>query len=308
MIQGLSGVAQEFLANLATTQQQLQATQEQISSGVTINQPSDNPAELGDVLQLESNLGRVNQVTSNLGLVQGEVNTGESALENATSLMEQVTQLGAEGANSTSTATERTSLSQQVEQILSQLVSVSQTQYNGSYVFSGGDANSPSYQLDLNSAKGVDQLSTSPSTRLIQDATGQTFAVSLTAQQIFDDQNSDGTPAPDNVFAAVNSLRVALANNDTTGIANAMTSVSTASNYLQQQLAFYGGVQDEVSNSITVAQKFQTQYQTSLTNETGTNMATAAVDMAQETDSMQAAIQAEASIPHTSLFSMIGNS
>jgi len=235
------------------------------------------------------------------------VNTAESALESASSLMEQVGSLAAEGANSTTTASERTALSQQVEQVLSQLVSTSQTQYNGTYVFSGDDATAPSYQLDLNSPTGVDQLITAPSTRLIQDATGQTFAVSLTAQKIFDDQNPDGSPAPDNVFAAVNSLRVALANNDQTGITNAVSSVQLAQNYLQQQLAFYGGVQDEVTNSITVAQNFQTQYQTALSDETSTNMATAAVDLTQEQDSMQAAIQSEASMPHTSLFSLLNS-
>ena len=308
MIQGLSAVSQEFLANLQTLTQQIQTTQEQVSSGVKISQPSDDPAALGDVLQLESDLGRVNQVSNNLGLVQGEVNTGESALENATPLLDQVGSLGAEGANGTSTATERTALSQQVEQILSELVSVSQTQYNGTYVFGGDNATSPSYQLDLSSPTGVDQLSTSPSTRLIQDATGQTFAVSLTAQTIFDDQNPDGSPAPDNIFNAVNSLRVALANNDQTGITNAMSSIQLAQNYLQQQLAFYGGVQDEVSNSISVAQNFQTQYQTALSNETSTDVAAAAVDLTQEQTSMQAAIQSEASMPHTSLFSLISTS
>jgi flagellar hook-associated protein 3 FlgL len=307
MIQGLSSISQEFVANLQTLQQQIQTTDQQVSSGVKISQPSDDPAALGDVLQLESDLGRVNQVSNNLGLVQGEVNTAESALESASSLMEQVGSLAAEGANSTTTASERTALSQQVEQVLSQLVSTSQTQYNGTYVFSGDDATAPSYQLDLNSPTGVDQLITAPSTRLIQDATGQTFAVSLTAQKIFDDQNPDGSPAPDNVFAAVNSLRVALANNDQTGITNAVSSVQLAQNYLQQQLAFYGGVQDEVTNSITVAQNFQTQYQTALSDETSTNMATAAVDLTQEQDSMQAAIQSEASMPHTSLFSLLNS-
>jgi flagellar hook-associated protein 3 FlgL len=305
MIQGIGAIDQQFLANLQTLTQETQTTQEQISSGTTLNQPSDDPAELGDVLQLESELGNVNQVSQNLSQVTNQVNTAESALETATSLLDQVVSLGEQGANTTSTAATNSGLSQQVEEALSQLVSITQTQYDGSYVFSGDDTTQPSYQLDLSSPTGVDQLITAPSTRLIQDATGVTFAVSQTAQQIFDDQNPDSSPAPDNVFAAVNSLRTALASNDQTGITSALASLQLAQGHLASALQFYGGVQDQLTNATDVAQKFQLQYQTSITQETATNMATAAVDLTQEQTSMQAALQTEASMPKTTLFDLL---
>jgi flagellar hook-associated protein 3 FlgL len=305
MIQGIGAIDQQFLANLQTLTQETETTQEQISSGKTINQPSDNPDELGDVLQLESELGNVNQVSQNLGQVTNGVNTAESALESATTLLDQVNTLGEQGANVNSSAATNAGLSQQVEQALSQLVSISQTQYDGQYVFSGDDTTQPSYQLDLSSPNGVDQLITAPSTRLIQDATGVTFAVSQTAQQIFDDRNPDNSLAPDNIFAAVNNLRIALANNDQTGITSALGSLQLAQSHLSQSLQFYGGVQDQLSNATDVAQKFQLQYQTSLTNETGTNMANAALALTQEQTAMQAALQTQASMPKTTLFDLL---
>lgn len=308
MIQGLSNVTEQFLANLQTLTQETGTTQEQLSSGRTINQPSDNPSELGDILELESELGQVNQTSTNLSNVTSEVNTAESALQSATQVLDQVTSLGEQGASSTTSPTELTGLSQQVEQALSELVSLSQTQYDGQYVFSGDDTSQPTYQLDLSSATGVDQLTTAPSTRLIQDASGVTFAVSQTAQQIFDDQNPDGSPATDNVFAAVNNLRLALANNDQTGVQNALSSLQLAQNHLSESLQFYGGVQDQLSNASDVAQKFQLQYQTALSNQTATNMATAAVSLTQEQTSMQASLQAEASLPKTTLFDLLQGS
>jgi flagellar hook-associated protein 3 FlgL len=305
MIQGIGAISQEFLANIQTLTQETQATQEQVTTGRSINQPSDNPGELGDVLQLESDLGNVTQVSQNLSQVTGQVNTAESALENATTLLNQITTLGEQGANSSMTASQRSALAQQVQQSLSQMVSLSQTQYDGIYVFSGDDATQPSYQVDPNSPTGVDQLITAPSTRVIQDATGTTFTVSQTAQQIFDDQNPDGSPASDNIFAAINSLSVALSNNDTTGIATALNSLQSAQTHLSGSLQFYGGVQDQLSNATSVAQKFQLQYQTSLTQETSTNMATEAVALTQEQTAMQAALQSEASMPKTTLFDLL---
>lgn len=305
MIQGFGAISEQFLANLQTLTQQTQQTQEQVTTGRSINQPSDAPGELGDVLQLESDVDKINQVSTNLSQVTSQVNTAESALESATTLLDSITSLGAQGANSTITASQRSALSQQVSQSLQQMVSLSQTQYDGEYVFSGDDATQASYQLDLTSATGVDQLINAPSTRVIQDATGTTFAVAQTAQQIFDDRNPDGSPAADNIFAAINSLRTALANNDQNGIENAITSLQSAQQHLAGALQFYGGVQDQLSNATSVAQKFQLQYQTDLDNQTSTNMATAAVTLTQEQTAMQASLQSEASLPKNSLFDFI---
>lgn len=306
MIQGFGNISQQFLTNLQILLQQTAVTQEQISSGRKINQASDNPGALGDVLQLEFDLGRVNQVSQNLSQVTGVVNTAESALQNATQLLNQVTTLGEQGANSTTTASQRTALSQQVAQSLSQLVSITQTTYDSQYVFSGDNPTKPSYQVDLSSANGVDQLLTTQSTTLIQDATGTTFSVSQTAQLIFDDRNPDGSFAADNIFAAVNNLRVALVNNDQSGITSALSSLQLGQSHLSQSLQFYGGVQDQLSNATTVAQSLQIQYQTGLSNETSTNIAAAASSLTAEQASLQASIQAEGALPKNTLFDLIG--
>jgi flagellar hook-associated protein 3 FlgL len=302
MIQNSGAISQQFLTNLQLVQQQMASTQQQVSSGTKISQASDAPNSVGDVLQLESDLGRVNQVTSNLNLVSGQVNSAESALETATTLLDQVSSLAAQGAGSTVSAASRTTFSQQVGQILSSLVAASQTQFNGAYVFGGDQPTSPSYQVDLINTNGVDRLVTTQSTALIQDASGITFAASKTAQDIFDHRNPDDSLAGDNVFAAVNSLRIALANNDQPGIGAAIASIKTAQGYLSQQLAFYGGVQNQISNALDVAQKFQLQDKTSLGQEKDTDVAAASVALTQEQASYQAAIQAESAMPRTSLF------
>ena len=305
MIQNSGAVSQQFLTNLQLLQQQMAATQQQISSGTKISQASDAPNSVGDVLQLESDLGSVHQVTSNLNLVSGEVNSAESALQTATQMLDQVASLAAEGVSNTVSAASRSTFSQQVSEILSTLVSTSQTQFNGAYVFGGDQSTAPSYQLDLSNPNGVDRLTTTQSTRLIQDASGITFAVSKTAQDIFDHRNPDDSLASDNIFAAVNSLRIALANNDQPGISAAITSIKTAQNYVSQQLAFYGGVQNQISNALDVAQKFQLQDQTSLSQMKDTDVAAASISLSQEQASYQAAIQAESAMPRTSLFSFL---
>src|SRR5579864_48628 len=305
MLQNLSAIGDQFIPAEQLLQQQMATTQQQISTGVRINRPSDDPGAIADLLQLESQLGSVNGVIANLKAATGEVNTAESALNSATQLMDQITSLGEQGANSTTPASERSALSQNVQDLLTQLVSISNTQFDGKFVFSGDNPTQPAYQIDLKNANGVDQLNTAPATHVLQDASGATFADALSATQIFDSRNTDNSLAPTNVFAAVNSLRVALSNNDTNGIATAVASVQTASAYLSQQQAFYGNVQDQIQNSTTVAQNFQIQDTSSIGTLRDTNMAAAATDLTREQTSIDASVQAQASIPRTSLFDFL---
>jgi hypothetical protein len=117
-----------------------------------------------------------------------------------------------------------------VRTLQEQLVSLSATQVGARYVF-GGDADQTApYTLDLlnpDVGGGVVQANSAQATRQIQDPLGNTFGVDRTAQQIFDHQNPPGTPAPDNVFTAVNQLRVALTANDIPGIQNAMAALNS---------------------------------------------------------------------------------
>jgi len=305
MLQTLDPMRSQFLNDLASLQNRMTQTQAQLTSGIRISKPSDDPAAVGDVLQLQSDIGMATQVTTNLNGVKSAVDTASGVLQDAVSLLDQARSLAAQGASTTLTSTERTAMAAQAEQILNTLVADSRATFDGQYLFSGDSASQPPYQVDLANPNGVDRLVTAPATTLIQDSTGVTFAIAKTAQDLFDHRNPDDTLAADNVFAAVNSLRVALSNNDQAGTTAAAASIKTAQDYLNQQGAFYGAVQNRITNALDVAQKFQLQSQTALGNERDTDVAAAATALTQEQLSQQAAMQAEAAIPRNSLFDIL---
>ena len=184
---------------------------------------------MGDVLQLQTDIGRVTQVTTNLNTVKSEVDSASQVVQDSVSLLDQARTLAAQGASGTLSAQQRTALAAQAEQILSALVDASRATFAGRYLFSGDDSCQPAYDVNLANANGVDRLITAPATRLIQDSNGVVFAVSKTAQDLFDHRNPDDSLAADNVFAAVNNLRVALVNNDQAGTAAAATCDSNSS-------------------------------------------------------------------------------
>lgn len=296
----ISGSTQAYLADLANTQSQMNRAQTEVSSGYKVEQPSDDPGAVAEILQVQTGIGQNQQVQSNLKSVSSELGSADSALQSAVSAVETAISLASEGASSTSTADQRTDLAEQLGGLQQTLVGLSQTTVNGRYIFSGDQDTGPAYQLDASQPNGVKQLISAPATRQIVDATGTAISVAKTAQDIFD--NPAGS-----VFAAVQSLVSALQSNDTNAIAQSAGALKTADGVLNQQLTFYGEAEDRVTAASDLAQKFQTSQQQQLSNLRDADIPTVAIQLTQTQLDEQAALSAEAKIAQTpNLFSMLG--
>jgi len=300
MISALSVSSQNFLAGLNQIQQRLQTAQTQLTTGLKINNVSDAPDEIAALWQLRSENDQVQQIDTNLGQVATEVNTGQTALQSAVTLVEQAETYGAQGASDTSSATTRTELANQMGSILQQLVSTANTTVEGRYIFSGDSDQTAPYSIDLTQSSPVSAYQGSASTRQIQGADGTSFPVALTAQQIF-----DSSDAQTNVFTSITSLMQGLQNNDDTAINAAISSVQSSDTYLNQQLAFYGTVQDRVAGAQSFGQNYSTQLQTQLSGVQDADEAGAITNMTQAQTQLQAALQSRAQLPKTTLFDFL---
>jgi flagellar hook-associated protein 3 FlgL len=305
MINLLDAQAQQFLTAVNNTQQQINTATEQVSSGLQVQVASDDPDVVSELLQLRTNMQMNTQITTNLSSATTDTNVAESSLTQANSLLETAISIAAEGATGTATAATRQELGGQVEAILQQMVSCANTQSGQVYVFGGDAATSPPYQLDLSSANGVDQLTTAAATRQVQNPAGGSFAVSQTAQQIFDDRNSDGTYASDNIFATLTNLYNGLMSNNQTAVENSTTALQAASNHLNESLAFYGTVQDQLQNASTFATSYSTQLQTQIGQIEDADVTAASLELSEGTTQLQAAMEAEAKLPQTTLFNYL---
>ena len=307
MISALSGVQQLYLADLTQTQNQMQTAENQLSSGLQVQQASDDPGAVMEILQIQSELGQNQQLQTNLNSATTELDTADSSLQDAVQQLTNATSLGTEGASSTTSASERANLATQVNGILQTLVGISQTTVNGQYIFSGDNTSQPQYQLDATEADGVAQNFAATNTRTIVDGNGAPISITMTAQQIFDAQDSSGNPTSANVFAAVSALQTALQNNDTAGITQAMSLIQSASANVNSALQFYGTAEDRISDSTTLAQKFQTDEQTQLGQLQDANIPAEALQLTQTQTDDQAALSSQAKIEQMQdLFSYLG--
>ena len=181
-----TNAAQSFTAGEGT----LQTLEQELATGNAVATASANPAafigaaaDTDDGAQLTAENGNQTNVQDTLGL-------GTSALNEATTVLDQIQQIALEAINGTVNGSEYQALSEQVQQNLQQLLAIANTAgNNGNYVFSGTAANTkPFVQTASGSVDyiGDDGLST------VEVSPGVTINAALSGTPFLNGYSGDG--------------------------------------------------------------------------------------------------------------------
>ena len=297
MIRALNVSSERFLSHLSQIQKRLEAAQREISSGRKLATPSDDPDHVSAVLQARADLEQVRQIRKDLSRVKAEVDTAEQALQETALLLDRVKTLGAQGINGTQTAATRGMIAVELEVIFGQLVNIARSSVDGRFIFSGDSDQAPPYTVDLTQPNGVSAYAGSAATRQTRHPSGTTFSIARTAQDIFDSANPGSS-----IFAAVNSLRAALQNNDEAAMATAIGNVNGAANHLNQVLASYGSGQNQVQEALNVSSNLEVTLQSELSVIQDADLAAAILELQQGQTAQEAALTSRAQLPRGSLF------
>lgn len=275
MISGLDANSELFLAALDRVQRRISDANLQATSGKRVSVASDAPDQVSDLLKLKAEQRHVTQVEANLAVAKADADTADNTIGASIRLLDRALQLGAQGANGTLDADKRLDLANEIEALQSQM-----------------QANSRALTL--------------PATFQVEDPAGGSFAAAKGAGEIYDHHNPDGTVASDNVFTALDTLRIALQNNDISGITTAIDSVKTASGYLNSMEAFYGTVQNRIAAATDYAQSHDIDLKAQISQKEDADLTTAALQITQGNTQLQAAFQLRAKVPQSSLFDYLG--
>jgi flagellar hook-associated protein 3 FlgL len=145
------GVADITLSQAITqqlNQQELSIAnlEEQVSSGRSLNKPSDNPAAVTQVLQLSSQAGQLSSWQANAQTATSWLGMGNNALNSALNDMQSARTLILQALNQgTQDATTYQAAAQQLQGINADLLSTANTQYEGRPIFAGTSASSQAY-------------------------------------------------------------------------------------------------------------------------------------------------------------------
>lgn len=297
MLPRLDAPTEIFLADLRAIGRRVERAQRAVASGRRLNRVSDAPGEVRGLLQLRTELRQTERIRANLGRVRTEVDAAEQALQAAVKVMERAEVLGAQGANGTLSAAERRMIAVEVETLIEQMAGLARSRIEGRYIFSGDADNQPPYTLDLTLDDPFSGYQGTPATRLAQHPDGTAFAIAHSADVIFDH------PDPEkNALEAVNGLRLALRNDDITAIQDALGRLDTAGTYLNEQLAFYGAVQNEIAEAVDLAHRQELRLATRISEIEDADLMASILDLDAAQHQQEVALTVQARMNPRSLF------
>ncbi|HEX4052015.1 MAG TPA: flagellar hook-associated protein FlgL [Steroidobacteraceae bacterium] len=120
----------------------LSSTQNQLSTGLSINSPADNPAGEVELLQLTAASSQYQQYLSNGQGASSNLNLEEQALTSASTTLQSVQSLVTEANSGTNNSGDLQSIATQIQQLGQQLLgTANSTNATGQYLFAGYSVN-----------------------------------------------------------------------------------------------------------------------------------------------------------------------
>jgi len=273
----------DLLAALQQSEQNANIATQQVSSGRRVNQISDDPAASAAIVLNHNQSSTDDQFLQNIATLQPRLQVADSSLSDVVTALTRALSLGTEGANGTLNNADRQAVAQEVQGIQSQVVSLANASYQGTYLF-GGTAVS-SQPFTLNTATGVVTYNGNANVTTVQTSQGNSIQTNIPGSQLF--QNASGS-----VFTALQDLNTALQTN--TNIGAAVTEISSALSTVSTQRVFYGNA----LNQITSSEDFLNQDKINLSEQAnalvGVDLATASSNLVQAQTAQQATLNAAA--------------
>jgi flagellar hook-associated protein 3 FlgL len=302
--------------------------QDQVSSGLSINYPQDNPGGMLNVLSYKNSTALVTQYNSNVSIAANIGSLASSTISGSMNVVSQAQSLAIEMANGTNTSANNKAAAQQVGQMINELTQAADTSYNGQNIFTGNNLSSSSAYTtttsyyNASSASGTNttlsySVYTYAGTDINQNyqiSQNETVSPSLTADGIFGNDpkstyttvpsRSASTALPSGLLSTLSLFQSELQNNayqqNSTGIIQG----------LQNGLDTMTAAQATIGTVTQRLNEQQTSYQTVLSNISqllgqtqDVNVAQAMTNLTQAQTSYQATLEASSNI--TSLMPML---
>jgi flagellar hook-associated protein 3 FlgL len=285
---------QTLLYDLQHVTSQLSTSEQELSSGYKINQPSDDPYAASQALKLRADLASNQQYQGNVSDANAWQNVADTALGNIGDSVQRARDLIIQGANGTNSASDRTAMVTELNQLIDSIKTDANTQYAGRYIFSGTATNTQPYQQG-----SVDSYSGNTASITREIGAGVQVSINQPGSSIIGDASS----------GLLDTLRT-IVNDLSSGNTNALsttdlTAIDAANDSLLNARAQVGAMSDRLTtatNRLTQTEQSTTHL---LSDVQDADMTQVMVQFSTQQAAYQAALHAGAQIIQPSLMDFL---
>jgi flagellar hook-associated protein 3 FlgL len=291
-----------LLANINQSLDRLSTTQQELSTGKKINQPSDNPYGTSLALQLNNQLANLDSYSNNVTDGTGWAQAANASLADVTNAVQRIRELVVQASNGTQNQADMSADAAEVGQLIDQIKQDANTQYNGQYIFSGAATGTQPYQSGSNDAYAGD---TGQVTRMIGPNTSVAVNANLGAV-LGTGQTVAGQPAGDGkLLNTLRNVADAMQSGNSGALSATLSQLDSNLNSLTGLTASVGATTDRLQMAASRIQSLQAADTQVLSNTQDADMAQTEVDFSTEQAALTAALQAGAHIVQQSLMDFL---
>jgi len=284
-------------------EEQITTLSQELSSGLKLNSASDDPSAWAQSMNITQSMREYDSCISGISFATGWGDQTESTLSSLSDLVTQAKSLAIQAASST-TDTEKASLYSEVNSVLAEVKSLANTQYNGQYIFAGTSTSTSPYSIDSSGnvtySGNSEYLNVKTSTSTSAD--GGSTAVNLTGTDVFT-YTSDGTTT--NILSEIYSLGQAIESGDSTTISAKITTLSDASDHVNNELTVIGDKLTSLSDQSSAISVINTNSTSTLSSLQDVDTALATTQLTQAETAFTAALKVTATLGSLNLASYL---
>ncbi len=243
------------LAALNGQRSRLAKVQEQASTLLKINRPSDDPAGAAEALLLRDGVRAAERFQQIVTVTRGRVRAAEGAVDAASNILIRARELAIAAGNETQSAGTRRLIAVEIEALHDGLLAEANRRSSGAYVFAGYASGTPAF-----SAAG--SFSTNPSSQPTVSFVGDPSEIAVAIDEVTTVQatangqrvfmgDADGNGSPDagrvDLFETLADLHAALASDDTTAIGASLDAIDTGIEQLSGERAAIGALDNQLT-------------------------------------------------------------
>ena len=234
-----NATARMVLATLQQQQERVYTLQQQVSSGMRINAPSDDPVSAQQALDMKVLIAANDQYSRNIATGNTWLAQMDSSLSDMNNVMVRARELATQMANGIYDASARQSAANEIQGLKDQLISLGNTQIGGKYIFGGFVSDQPPFiTTDGVPSPGDvagDFKGTDDPIKIQVDQ--QSFvAINYSGGKLI---RGDGTSGTTDIVDTLDKLITALNSNDTNNVRSSIVKINSS---IQQIQAAQGDV------------------------------------------------------------------
>lgn len=179
-----SMMVNNMMRNLNHNLNRMDKLEQNLASGKKFTRPSDDPIGVSRSLRLNTEISIMEQHNRNADDAQSWLEVTEMAVANMSEVLKRAKDLTIQGANATYSDEDRSKIGVEIQELRNQLISISNTNYAGSYIFCGFKTDKPLMDKNGNYDLGGQTLKTDETIN-INIGVGDAIGINFIGQKLF---------------------------------------------------------------------------------------------------------------------------